>query len=215
MKKIFLRIVITCLMIFLIFLSKLICPIITPIFIAFLILFHIFLNKFINRIGYLKTVLISLIPFIIVIVVIGINYFIGRKEVLDKWNVVKNDYEIINKIANDYYKNSCMSEYCDDRAIILYFSDDLTKLINYIDFTPNGKYGNYNYIELSDEEQISLKNIKEYHKGQDFIAIGIDSLEYTNETGYFAVIYSKNGKKPKFGYNSSIEHLTGNWYRTW
>lgn len=193
MKNIILRILITIIIVLLIILSSYLFPLISSILIILLILYEVFFNKIINKLGFTKTLIISLIPIFILIINIFVNNINSKIERINKWNNIKNDYELINDKVIKYYNDNCNLECSENKSIVLTFSSMS------------------NDIESTDEEKKAIEKIKNYYRNQDFVRIEETQINYTDDSGYFVIIYSRNNKRPKLN-NRSIKHIKGNWY---
>ena len=141
----------------------------------------------------MKRIAVSLlILFLVVIGFVIINSVIARKNTIEEWNVIKEDYEIINNRAINYANKN--------------LGNGTTHILIGI--------GEEAFKDLSEREKDALENIKNYYKYQRYIMIYQDTIEYGDETGCFVIIYSRTGEEPVYG-DRHIEYLTGNWYKAW
>ena len=139
-----------------------------------------------------RIAVLLLILFLVVIGFIIINCVITRKDTIKEWNVIKEDYEIINNRAIKYANEN--------------LGNGTTHILIGI--------GEEAFKDLSEREKDALENIKNYYKYQRYIMIYQDTIEYGDETGYFVIIYSRTGEEPIYE-DRHIEHLTGNWYKAY
>lgn len=143
-----------------------------------------------------KRLLLPLI-FIIVIILFIIFYNIisCRINLINKWEKIESSYEIVNELFIEYYNNHCDTECNKNSSILLYFSNLENKM------------------DLSDEEKNAIYEIKDYYKHQDSVLIGKDEIVYGDDSGYFMIVYTRNGNKPSFDKRWDIDHIKNNWYR--
>ena len=115
-----------------------------------------------------------------------------RKDTIEEWNVIKEEYEIINNRAINYANETLVN--------------GTTHIL--LEIGPNA------FSNLSEREKEALENIKNYYKYQREILIYQNEIVYCDSTGYFAIIYSRTGEQPEYG-DRQIRHLTGNWYKAY
>lgn len=205
--KIFIRIISIIVNMLLIFLSSLIFPMLSAIFIVFLILSQIYFNKMTEKINLIWTTLIINIPLIIAICFCCYNNVQANIKLKNEWNAIKEDYRIINDFVIDYYNGYYEERTSDNDTIILDFGNNYTYLTDYFN-------DHIEMVQLDENETNSLKRINEYYTGkkaQTFIRADKEYIEYTNDSGYFRIIYSKNGKRPKIE-GIKTWNLGENWY---
>lgn len=123
------------------------------------------------------------------------NIISYRISLINKWDKIESSYEIANKLFIEYYNNHCDTECNENFSILLYFSNFENK------------------IDLSEEEKNAIYEIKDYYKNQDSVLIGKDEIVYGDDSGYFMIVYTRNGNKPSFDERWDIDHIKNNWYK--
>lgn len=156
----------------------------------------------------LKTViLIFIVPIILFLLRIKI-------ETLMEWNKIRYDYEIINNIVIEYYDENSDILVDDRRYMAFRYDESYSFLITeeYIKTKQKEKPEMKKFkIDLTAEQQASLKNIANFYPQQEVIFINDSRVDYSDEmvTGAHIVMYVR--KKYKVDLDG-FTHLTGNWY---
>ncbi len=143
-----------------------------------------------------KHLLLPLIFIIIIILfIIFYNILSSRINLINKWNKIESSYEIANKMFIEYYNSHCATECNENFSILLYFSNLENK------------------IDLLEEEKTAIDAINSHYKNQDSVLIGKDEIVYGDDSGYFMIVYTKNGNKPSFDERWDTNHIKNNWYQ--
>lgn len=155
------------------------------ILICFIILNKLYSSKF----NLFKSILISILPIISIILVIILT---NKISIILEWNKIKDDYKLINNKILEYKEEICKKD-CDDFII------DLD--------TPNDK------INFTKKELESIKKIKDYYPTQEIIDVYNNQIIYGVLDGCIEVeiVYTIKDTKPKTFCNK-IYKLEDNWY---
>lgn len=164
-----------------------------------------------------KIVIFSIIVIFSPVIILGVCFLRARIEQLIEWNKIKKDYEIITNIVIKYYdKNSDILK--ENRKYMSFEYDESYSFLiaeEYVKTNQKGKYENKKFkIDLTKEQQTSLKNIANFYPQQEVISVSDSDVTYHDEmvTGACRVTYVRNIiKKDKVDLDG-FTHLTGRWY---
>ena len=164
-----------------------------------------------------KVVIFSLLVIFSPVIFLVVCFFIARVEQLMEWNKIKNDYKVITDIVIEYYDENSDILASDKKYMVFEYDESYSFLIaeEYVKSKQKGEYEKKKFkINLTKQQQISLKNIANFYPQQEEIYVSDSEVTYHDEmvTGACRVTYVRNIiKKDKIDLDG-FTHLTGRWY---
>ena len=162
---------------------------ISLIYMVILVCFIILNKIYLKTSKIFKSILISILPIISIILIIILT---NKVSVILEWNKIKDDYKLINNKILEYKEELCKKD-CDDFIIYLDNSNDI--------------------IEFTKKELESIERIKNYYPTQEVIIIYNDKIVYGMVNGVVDIEIAYSPKNKLSENYCDIYKLEDNWYR--